>query len=40
VLPGPAVGKLLAAALDQVLNENIPNERAALLGWLKENKTI
>ena len=40
VPPGPAVGKLLAAALDQVLNENIPNERAALLGWLKENKTI
>ena len=40
VPPGPAVGKLLAAALDQVLNENIPNERAALLGWLKENRTI
>ena len=40
VPPGPAVGRLLAAALDQVIEENIPNDRAALLGWLKENRTI
>ena len=33
--PGPAVGRALAAALDEVVEERLPNERAALLGWLR-----
>ncbi len=33
--PGPAVGRALAAALDEVVEERLPNERAGLLGWLR-----
>ncbi len=40
VRPGPAVGRLLAAALDQVIEEKLPNDRAALLGWLKEKERL
>ena len=40
VKPGPMVGRLLAEALDQVIEETIPNQRAALLGWLKENHSL
>ena len=35
VKPGPAVGRLLAAALEQVVEERLPNRRDALLGWLQ-----
>ena len=35
VKPGPAVGRLLAAALEQVVEERLPNHRDALLGWLQ-----
>ena len=35
VRPGPAVGRLLSAALEQVVEEKLPNDRAALLGWLR-----
>ena len=35
VRPGSAVGRLLAAALEQVVEEKLPNDRAALLGWLR-----
>ena len=31
IAPGPAVGETLAAALDAVIDERIPNEREALL---------
>lgn len=37
VKPGPALGRLLTGALNQVIEEKLPNERAALLGWIKEN---
>lgn len=37
VRPGPSLGRLLAGALNQVIEEKLPNERAALLGWIKEN---
>ena len=40
VKPGPMVGRLLAEALNQVIEETIPNQRAALLGWLKENHSL
>lgn len=40
VKPGPMVGRMLASALDQVMEEKLPNEHAALLGWLKENQTL
>ena len=40
VKPGPVVGRMLASALDQVMEEKLPNEHAALLGWLKENQTL
>ncbi len=40
VRQGPAVGAVLAAALDAVIDERMPNERAALLAfaaaWLAE----
>ena len=36
VRPGPAVGRLLAAALTEVAEERLPNDRAALLGWLQQ----
>ena len=39
VQPGPAVGRLLSAALEQVVEEKLPNERAALLGWLQTRQT-
>ncbi|MEI3231098.1 MAG: hypothetical protein V8S24_07580 [Gordonibacter pamelaeae] len=33
VRQGPAVGAVLAAALDAVIDERVPNERAALLAF-------
>ena len=39
VRPGPAVGRLLSAALEQVVEEKLPNDRAALLGWLQTRQT-
>lgn len=39
VRPGPAVGRLLAAALEQVVEERLPNDRAALLDWLRTQQT-
>ncbi|OUN72923.1 hypothetical protein B5G12_08185 [Faecalibacterium sp. An58] len=37
VRPGPGVGRLLEAALQQVIEEKLPNQHDPLLGWLKEN---
>ncbi|HIV42644.1 MAG TPA: tRNA nucleotidyltransferase [Candidatus Faecalibacterium avium] len=37
VRPGPGVGRLLEAALQQVIEEKLPNQHDLLLGWLKEN---
>ncbi len=34
--PGPAVGRCLSALLEQVVAEALPNDRAALLGYLEE----
>ena len=34
VKPGPELGQLLNAALDAVIEDNIPNEREALLAYL------
>ena len=39
VRPGPAMGRLLSAALEQVVEEKLPNDRAALLGWLQTRQT-
>lgn len=35
---GPAVGKALRAALDAVIDEHVPNERAALLDFVATNR--
>ena len=40
VPPGPAVGRALDALLAQVTEEHLPNERAALLGWLAAQRGI
>ena len=40
VPPGPAVGRALDALLAQVTEERLPNERAALLGWLAAQRGI
>ena len=40
VPPGPAVGRALDALLAQVTEEYLPNERAALLGWLAAQRGI
>ena len=37
VRSGPGVGRLLEAALQQVIEEKLPNQHDPLLGWLKEN---
>ena len=37
VRPGPGVGRLLETALQQVIEEKLPNQHDPLLGWLKEN---
>ena len=37
VKPGPELGQLLNAALDAVIEDNIPNEREALLVHLNLN---
>ncbi len=37
-LHGPAVGRMLRALLEQVLSEQLPNDRDALLQWAKENR--
>ena len=34
VKPGPELGQLLSAALDAVIEDNIPNEHEALLAYL------
>ena len=34
VKPGPELGQLLNAALDAVIEDNVPNEREALLAHL------
>ena len=34
VKPGPELGQLLNAALDAVIEDNVPNEREALLAYL------
>ena len=35
VKPGPELGQLLNAALDAVIEDNVPNEREALLAHLR-----
>ena len=37
VTPGPELGRLLNSALDAVIDDNIPNERVALLVYLNLN---
>ena len=37
-LTGKAIGEALNALLEQVIDEKLPNERAALLGFVKENR--
>ena len=37
VKPGPELGRLLNSALDAVIDDNIPNEREALLVHLNLN---
>ncbi len=36
---GPAIGQKLNALLDQVLEENLPNEKEALLAWARKEET-
>ena len=38
-LSGPAVGRTLAALLDQVVDGELPNERTALLKWIGKRKS-
>lgn len=35
IAPGPEVGERLSTALDAVMSGRVPNERAALLAWLR-----